>query len=364
MWRNLTRSFQQGLKRSLGFAEKSDTCIKDGKGSSSNNPKCITTTELLPGAFDNVNRCLFKVYGDQGQGDYYQRSNNIGQHTFFEAFGWSGALVFGWIISKQFWLSHTWTRDRDEQNEANRCPRKRFVELITLIVKTQPPVSFVLPQLQTTQAVKSNQGNEGKLPSDLDEEFDTAAKELQEVHNRAIAEALNRRGISCLSKSTASEAFKYFQKSSDLNYAPASFNMGQCCELGIGTKQDFKKAAEWYTIASNQGHATAMYNLGVFYAHGWGGLQANIETAKHLFGKAAKLGQPDAKAALDKEFKSKNALISLQKTKEIKAGNQLNSQEMDLIINSMRSGLTDDVFQRGFAKDKHWNIPINSTVAF
>lgn len=52
-------------------------------------------------------------------------------------------------------------------------------------------------------------------------------------------------------------------------------------------------------MASDQGHATAMYNLGVFYAHGWGGLEASAAEAHKLFVKAAKLGQADAQAALD-----------------------------------------------------------------
>lgn len=59
------------------------------------------------------------------------------------------------------------------------------------------------------------------------------------------------------------------------------------------------QAAEWYQVASDLGHATAMYNLGVFYAHGWGGLEASSAEARKLFVKAAKLGQADAQAALD-----------------------------------------------------------------
>lgn len=46
------------------------------------------------------------------------------------------------------------------------------------------------------------------------------------------------------------------------------------------------------------GHATAMYNLGVFHVHGWGGVDANEHKARKLFTDAASLGQIDAKRAL------------------------------------------------------------------
>lgn len=47
--------------------------------------------------------------------------------------------------------------------------------------------------------------------------------------------------------------------------------------------------------ASSLGHAKAMYNLGVFYVKGLGGLKKNRKAAIHYFMKAANLGLPDAK---------------------------------------------------------------------
>lgn len=58
------------------------------------------------------------------------------------------------------------------------------------------------------------------------------------------------------------------------------------------------QAAEWYKKAAELGHAGAMYNLAVFYAHGWGGLEADPIRARQLLVMAAKKGQPDAMAAL------------------------------------------------------------------
>ena len=58
------------------------------------------------------------------------------------------------------------------------------------------------------------------------------------------------------------------------------------------------QAAKYYELASKLGHATAMYNLGVFYVRGWGGVQIDSNKARDLFVAAAKLGQTNAIEAL------------------------------------------------------------------
>lgn len=58
------------------------------------------------------------------------------------------------------------------------------------------------------------------------------------------------------------------------------------------------QAAKYYGEAADKGHATAMYNLGVFHAQGRGGLPLDTEMARALFKRAADLGQSDARKAL------------------------------------------------------------------
>lgn len=58
------------------------------------------------------------------------------------------------------------------------------------------------------------------------------------------------------------------------------------------------QAAKYYELASEWGHATAMYNLGVFYVHGWGGVPVDCNHARELFVAAAELGQINAQEAL------------------------------------------------------------------
>lgn len=58
------------------------------------------------------------------------------------------------------------------------------------------------------------------------------------------------------------------------------------------------QAAKWYKIGSDRGHPTAMYNLAVFLANGWGGLGEDHNRARELLILASSLGLKEAKEAL------------------------------------------------------------------
>lgn len=55
---------------------------------------------------------------------------------------------------------------------------------------------------------------------------------------------------------------------------------------------------ECFHLASTLGHPQAMYNLGVYYARGLGGLRRSRSMAKKCFTAAADMGLEDAIAAL------------------------------------------------------------------
>ena len=42
---------------------------------------------------------------------------------------------------------------------------------------------------------------------------------------------------------------------------------------GDGVTQDYKTAVKWYTLAAEQGHASAQFNLGVIHDNGMGVIQ-------------------------------------------------------------------------------------------
>lgn len=362
MWRHLSRGIQQGVK-TRNYFDKNEPNVKDVD----HKQRCCLA-KFIPVTLHNLDPCITKK-GDRDnhkQGKYENTTQYFNNHTILEAFGWSGAVAFGWVISKQWWLRQTWSKDHDSSGPYLKTVYYNLSDLLPHVVNTQPPVKYILPKLDSLSIKPKN------LEDTIEEdEFEAAATELQRVHERAVGESLNRRGIASLSKSTGNEAIKYFKRASVLNYPPASFNLGQCCELGIGTQQDFKQAADWYKIASEQGHPTAMYNLGVFYVHGWGGLQSDIAIAKKLFTQAAELGQQEAKEVLSKETRSYQR--SLDKVKQVQGsitnGNNLmslNSQSIDLnlFVTNTRNEFPGDIGLLRRNGDTNWEIPLNTSLAF
>lgn len=78
----------------------------------------------------------------------------------------------------------------------------------------------------------------------------------------------------------------------------ATFNLGICYELGLGVQKNLKNAMECYRSAAALGNKTAMYNLGIFYIHGRGGLKKNRDAARACFEAANKMGFQKATKAL------------------------------------------------------------------
>jgi hypothetical protein len=65
-------------------------------------------------------------------------------------------------------------------------------------------------------------------------------------------------------------AFEWFDKAAAQGDTEARFELGQMLAQGLGTKQDFERAAECFLQAASSGHAKAAFNLGFLYAHGQG----------------------------------------------------------------------------------------------
>lgn len=54
----------------------------------------------------------------------------------------------------------------------------------------------------------------------------------------------------------------------DRGFAPAQYQLGNCCLNSIGIKEDFPRALELFKLASNQGYAEAQYYMGWLHTEG------------------------------------------------------------------------------------------------
>ena len=87
------------------------------------------------------------------------------------------------------------------------------------------------------------------------------------------------------SKDNYSEAFKFCSVAAEQGHPEAQFNLGYMYQYGQGVKQDYIKAVEWYQKAAEQGNADAQFNLGFMYYNGEG-VRQNYTKAKEYFGLA------------------------------------------------------------------------------
>lgn len=105
-------------------------------------------------------------------------------------------------------------------------------------------------------------------------------------------------GIKSITAGDYITAVSHLKLATSHHHAGATFNLGVCAENGLGIKKNMELAMNCYQAAVDLGHPQAMFNLGVFYAQGLGGLKKSRKAARKLFETAAHLGVIEAKLAL------------------------------------------------------------------
>ena len=103
---------------------------------------------------------------------------------------------------------------------------------------------------------------------------------------------------------------------------------------------DVLQAAKCYRAASDQGNASATYNLAVFYAHGYGGLKPDRDKAIQLLESAVALGEPNAKRLLDKYNVVAQKKTEPTTTSEKKNENAIDIAEVQTRFAALRLPLT------------------------
>ena len=94
-----------------------------------------------------------------------------------------------------------------------------------------------------------------------------------------------------------------YHRSADMGDPEGMYNLGVCYEYGKGgLTEDEAKAVEWYKKAAEAGYATAMCNLGDAYRWGQGGLTRDTSKAVEWYQKAAEAGNAGAMSVLYKAY--------------------------------------------------------------
>ena len=93
------------------------------------------------------------------------------------------------------------------------------------------------------------------------------------------------------------QALQWYQRAAALGSPAATFNVGVMYDAGKGVPADRAEAAQWYARAAKKGYARADYNLALLYQDGVG-VKRDKARAVRLFHAAAQLGLGAARAHL------------------------------------------------------------------
>lgn len=94
------------------------------------------------------------------------------------------------------------------------------------------------------------------------------------------------------------EMFKWYEKAARNGHAHAQVEMGHSFCAGRGVQKDESRAAYWNMMATRQNHMIGMYNLGLYYEDGRGGVSRDPEEALRLFRASAARGYSGAREKL------------------------------------------------------------------
>ena len=114
-----------------------------------------------------------------------------------------------------------------------------------------------------------------------------------------------------------------YHRSADMGDPEGMYNLGVCYEYGEGglteDEVDEVKAVEWYQKAAEAGYAAAMWDLGYAYRWGEGGLTRDEAKAVEWYRKAAEAGYANARAMhnLGVDYKYGKGGLTMDHTKAV-----------------------------------------------
>lgn len=97
--------------------------------------------------------------------------------------------------------------------------------------------------------------------------------------------------------SEESERFSKIKVFAEQGYALEQVYLGTYYEDGIGVRQDYGKAVEWYRKSADQGNVEGQYQLGRMYYYGYG-VRQDYGKALYWYRKSADKNEPYAQFRL------------------------------------------------------------------
>ncbi|XP_043670729.1 uncharacterized protein LOC122630362 [Vespula pensylvanica] len=316
MWKFVTRGIRETLERRVCRTDIYSQIIQDNNTKNEIKKKSLSCNHKFVGASYSAYKNGFcGSTRSKGAKDNNEGTKWDTKHNWTEAVGWSSVLAVGWVVCQSLCFHRRFfNKDKNEllNFETSLLSQARISYLLNEILNLHPknilPVTNCINGTnkyigkEKTKEIETKQKFEKSFgPITVEEAFNEAADEFNNVHKLVMGEQELHFGLKALDEKRYNDAVRHFSTGIKFSSVESMFNLGLCYELGLGTLIDYTKAASYYDQAAEQGHADAMYNLGVFHAQGKGDFILDLDTARLYFKKAAQLGQIQAQQALDLE---------------------------------------------------------------
>ena len=100
--------------------------------------------------------------------------------------------------------------------------------------------------------------------------------------------------VEAMHRGDFAKAYCVMQPLAESGDIEAQYNIGWMYHNGYGLRVDDRKALEWWTLASEQGHSEASFSIGMLYSLGEGKIRKDLDKAIDFYLIAAENGQEDA----------------------------------------------------------------------
>ena len=108
------------------------------------------------------------------------------------------------------------------------------------------------------------------------------------------ADALYEQAIRMHGSAPIEQVFDLYARAAENGNAAAQYTIAMMYSNGEAVNVDYQQAVYWFRKSSDQNFAPAKYRLGELYYFGMGGLEQNTTMAAGLFKHGAELGDADA----------------------------------------------------------------------
>lgn len=167
------------------------------------------------------------------------------------------------------------------------------------------------------------------------------------------ADALYEEAVRLHGSVSIEEVFQAYTRAAELGHPVAQYNVAMMYANGESVNVDYQQALYWFQKSTNRNFPPAQYRLGEMYFFGMGGLDRDVKLAAKLFQTAAEAGDTDAQMNLAVmlgagdvlPLDSERALALMEEAEA--AGNPL-AEDYRKLLQDSDSGLFSDEQSRDY----------------